>query len=77
MPALPPKQRDLARVFQSYALYLHMTVRQNIGLPLEMRGLSAWPRIPALYQILLAMTCRTKRPPAAGAIGPRPPSFAV
>ncbi len=34
---LPPKDRDIAMVFQSYALYPHMTVRQNLGFGLEMR----------------------------------------
>ena len=29
-----PKDRDIAMVFQSYALYPHMTVRQNIAFPL-------------------------------------------
>ena len=33
-----PKDRDIAMVFQSYALYPHMTVYQNIGFPLEMLG---------------------------------------
>ena len=28
---LPPKQRDIAMVFQNYALYPHMTVGENIG----------------------------------------------
>src|SRR5687768_10455281 len=28
---LTPRERDLAMVFQSYALYPHMTVRQNLG----------------------------------------------
>jgi multiple sugar transport system ATP-binding protein len=36
--ALPPRDRDVAMVFQSYALYPHMTVRQNLGFGLEMRG---------------------------------------
>ncbi|MFB1297688.1 ABC transporter ATP-binding protein [Mycobacterium sp. pW049] len=31
-----PKQRDIAMVFQSYALYPHMTVRQNIAFPLTL-----------------------------------------
>src|SRR4029079_10122628 len=31
-----PKDRDIAMVFQSYALYPHMTVRQNIGFPLKL-----------------------------------------
>ncbi|HET8856687.1 MAG TPA: ABC transporter ATP-binding protein [Nitrososphaeraceae archaeon] len=34
---LPPKQRDVAMVFQSYALYPHMTVYDNIAFPLKMR----------------------------------------
>ena len=32
---LPPKDRDIAMVFQNYALYPHMTVRQNMGFALE------------------------------------------
>ena len=35
--ALPPKERDVAMVFQSYALYPHMTVYDNIAFPLKMR----------------------------------------
>jgi multiple sugar transport system ATP-binding protein len=33
-----PKDRDIAMVFQSYALYPHMSVKDNIGFPLRMRG---------------------------------------
>ena len=33
---VPPSKRGLATVFQSYALYPHMTVRKNIGFPLRM-----------------------------------------
>lgn len=36
---LPPSQRGLAMVFQSYALYPHMSVRKNIAFPLKMAGL--------------------------------------
>jgi multiple sugar transport system ATP-binding protein len=36
---VPPESRDLAMVFQSYALYPHMTVRANLGFGLRMRGL--------------------------------------
>ena len=32
----PPKRRDVAMVFQDYALYPHMTVARNIGFPLEL-----------------------------------------
>ncbi len=34
---LPPKDRDIAMVFQSYALYPHMTVRENLEFGLRMR----------------------------------------
>lgn len=34
---LPPGERDIAMVFQSYALYPHMTVRENIAFPLKVR----------------------------------------
>jgi len=35
--SLPPRQRDVAMVFQSYALYPHMSVYENIAFPLKMR----------------------------------------
>ncbi|HMG43158.1 MAG TPA: sn-glycerol-3-phosphate ABC transporter ATP-binding protein UgpC [Acidimicrobiales bacterium] len=35
---LQPKDRDVAMVFQSYALYPHMSVRKNIGYPLRLAG---------------------------------------
>lgn len=35
---LPPRLRNIAMVFQSYALYPHMTVYDNIAFPLRMRG---------------------------------------
>jgi ABC-type sugar transport system ATPase subunit len=34
---LPPKDRDIAMVFQNYALYPHLSVRENIGFPLLIR----------------------------------------
>ncbi|MCP8937421.1 sn-glycerol-3-phosphate ABC transporter ATP-binding protein UgpC [Alsobacter sp. SYSU M60028] len=37
---LAAKDRDIAMVFQNYALYPHMTVRENMSFALEMRGLS-------------------------------------
>ncbi len=40
MQALPPFRRPVNTVFQSYALFPHMTVAQNIAFGLEMRGLS-------------------------------------
>ncbi len=35
---LPPRERNVSMVFQSYALYPHMTVRENIAFPLKARG---------------------------------------
>ncbi len=37
---LPPRDRDIAMVFQDYALYPHMTLLNNIGYPLKVRGVS-------------------------------------
>ncbi len=37
---LEPKKRDVAMVFQNYALYPHLTVKENIGFPLKARGTS-------------------------------------
>ncbi len=37
---LPPAKRRLAMVFQSYALYPHMSVRKNIAFPLKMAGMT-------------------------------------
>ncbi len=37
---LPPKDRDIAMVFQNYALYPHMTVRENLAFALRLRKLS-------------------------------------
>jgi multiple sugar transport system ATP-binding protein len=38
---VPARQRDVAMVFQNYALYPHMTVAQNIGFGLQMRQVDA------------------------------------
>jgi multiple sugar transport system ATP-binding protein len=52
-----PKDRDIAMVFQSYALYPNMTVANNLGFGLEMRGVGraqrqiATQRVAALLQI--------------------------
>src|SRR5688572_18926489 len=37
---MPPKDRDIAMVFQSYALYPHMTVAENMGFALKIAGMS-------------------------------------
>ena len=38
--ALAPKERDIAMVFQNYALYPHMTVAENLGFALRLRGVA-------------------------------------
>ncbi|MCC7017309.1 MAG: ABC transporter ATP-binding protein [Rhodospirillales bacterium] len=43
---VPAKHRNVAMVFQSYALYPYMTVGRNIATPLEMRRLNRWQRLP-------------------------------
>ncbi len=45
---LSPRDRDVAMVFQNYALYPQLSVRQNIALPLRMRRLRAFQRLPLL-----------------------------
>ncbi len=49
---LRPSRRDIAMVFQSYALYPHMTVAQNIAIPLILRRLPLWQRLPLLSRLL-------------------------
>ncbi len=49
---LPPARREAAMVFQSYALYPHMTAEQNIGLSLEVRRLSFARRLPFVGRLL-------------------------
>jgi multiple sugar transport system ATP-binding protein len=48
MDELAPGARDIAMVFQSYALYPHLSVRDNIAVPLAVRRLSRWQRLPLL-----------------------------
>lgn len=40
MDHVPPQQRDIAMVFQGYALYPHMSARDNLAFPLRMRRVS-------------------------------------
>jgi multiple sugar transport system ATP-binding protein len=41
---LPPRARGIAMVFQSYALYPHLTVEKNIGFPLKAQGMEQGKR---------------------------------
>jgi len=48
---LAPKDRDIAMVFQSYALYPHMTVEQNLGFSLQLRGASRSDRAARIRKV--------------------------
>src|SRR5205809_1017928 len=48
---LPPRERDVARVFQNYALYPHKTVYDNLACPLRLRGRVAVMRKGKLPQV--------------------------
>ncbi len=48
---LAPKERGVAFVFQSYALYPHMTCAANIAAPLTMNRLSALGRAPLVWRL--------------------------
>ena len=45
---MPPSRRNLAMVFQSYALYPHLSVADNMLTPLKLRDLSAFQRLPLI-----------------------------
>ena len=49
---LPPRARDVSMVFQSYALYPHMSVRENIATPLKVRRLSSAARWPLVGRLV-------------------------
>ena len=46
----PPKDRDIAMVFQNYALYPHMTVAENMGFALKLKGVSKSERDAQVLQ---------------------------
>jgi multiple sugar transport system ATP-binding protein len=48
---LRPHERHVAMVFQSYALYPHMSVADNIALPLTMQRLALWQRLPIVKHL--------------------------
>ncbi len=52
MNRVPPSKRGIAMVFQSYALYPHMTARQNIATPLRMRRLPMRARLPLMGRLM-------------------------
>jgi multiple sugar transport system ATP-binding protein len=63
---LPPRARDIAMVFQTYALYPHMTVRENIGYGLKARRTPAPQRARRVEEVaaLLGLSDLLERRPA-------------
>jgi multiple sugar transport system ATP-binding protein len=62
---LPPKARDMAMIFQNYALYPHMNVYDNIGFGLKMRGIDREEirrRVERASKILGLAEVLSKRP---------------
>ncbi|TIV11823.1 MAG: ATP-binding cassette domain-containing protein, partial [Mesorhizobium sp.] len=70
---LGAKDRNLAMVFQDYALYPHMTVAANIGFGLKMHGIPAGERTQRIKEIaeLLQLTPYLDRKPRALSGGQR------
>ena len=75
----PPAKRDLAMVFQTYALYPHMTVRRNLSFALDLAGVDkreVAAKVDAAARILelqaLLGASRASSPAASGGGGDRP-----
>ncbi|MEQ4618240.1 MAG: ABC transporter ATP-binding protein [Corticimicrobacter sp.] len=49
---VPPHKRNIGMVFQNYALFPHLTVAQNVGYPLQVRGMSAAERKTRIMEAL-------------------------
>jgi multiple sugar transport system ATP-binding protein len=62
---LAPKDRDVAMVFQTYALYPHMTVEENLGFSLQVKGVSRSQRTVRVREVaeLLGLTDELERLP--------------
>ncbi|MCW4459121.1 ABC transporter ATP-binding protein [Microbacterium sp. MPKO10] len=70
---VPPKDRDIAMVFQNYALYPHMTVAENMGFALKIAGMSKKERARRVYEAaeLLDLVPLLNRKPKALSGGQR------
>ncbi len=74
---LPPKDRDVAMVFQNYALYPHMTVAENMGFALKIAGVkkdqiaTGCRRQRSCSTSWSTSTASRRRSPAASASGSR------
>jgi multiple sugar transport system ATP-binding protein len=56
-----PRDRDVAMVFQSYALYPHLSVFDNMALPLRMRRLRNYQRLPLIGRWVPGTKARQRR----------------
>jgi len=54
---LPPEKRDIAMLFQSYALWPHMTVLENVVYPLKLKGVSREERLRRGQEMLHEVQC--------------------
>ncbi len=63
---LPPKQRDIAMVFQNYALYPHMSVEENLGFGLRLRKTPKDERSRRVFDVarILGLDTLMERKPA-------------
>ena len=70
---VPAHERDVAMVFQSYALYPHLTVRGNVEFPLRMRGVPRTERARRVAEVaaLVEIDALLDRRPAALSGGQR------
>src|SRR2546426_4208132 len=72
---LPPRSRDVAMVFQDYALYPHMTVLENVGYPLKVRGMAApdrGARVREIARVLEIESLLERRPGQISGGQPQP-----
>ena len=65
----PPKDRDIAMVFQNYALYPHMSVAENMGFALKLKGVPKEERMRKVREAAALLDLeRLPRPQAQGAL---------
>jgi multiple sugar transport system ATP-binding protein len=63
---LDPRERDIAMIFQNYALYPQMTIRDNVGFPLRLKGVKREPRFQKVGSVVrtLGLEDHVARKPA-------------
>ena len=49
---LDPRERDIAMIFQNYALYPQMVIRDNVGFPLRLKGVKRQPRFEKVRSVV-------------------------